>query len=800
MMGVPAQKKQNDDKRYYTIGNVMLQKTLATALCLALAGCAAIGRDSPQASHGEGGASETARVVDAERQLSDTAQALAQESRESDRVKPKLYPGAGEQVRLPQPSDPVRFVGEDVSLNFEQAPLDEIVQAVMGDILELDYLIDHPVQGKVTLRTRTPIPRDELLGVLETLLKAHNALLIRGRDGRYMVTGSQQAMRLDPQVTSAADDYAGYSTIVVPLQYISASTMADILGPVAESDALLRVDNTRNLIMLAGTRAQLTGWLDIVSTFDVDMLKGMSVGLYPLENASVMETTQAVNELLSAGSSDGGDLSRLVRVMPMQRLNSVLVVTPRKHYLATVGEWIERFDVRPDKKFEKRLHVYPVQNTTAERLSLLLNSIYAGGGGQQASVGAIDRNQRGGAAGPARGVAPGMAPESIGSGGGRSSGFGGGATGAGATSGGFGSSAGGAASARGNTGGSNATNNAGGIGGIGGGMAGMGAAGATTFGGAGNEGVGEEQGTRSLADVRVVADEVNNSLMIYATGQQYDIIEEALKKLDTVATQVIIEASIMEVSLTDELRYGLEWVFKNGLEGGYDGRGLLAGDSGSPTRRSPGFSYTVTNGIGDISAVLNALSQDSLLNVISTPSIMVLDNYTAEIQVGDQVPVLQGQTIGIGGNSVQNIVFRDTGVSLIVTPTVNAGGLITMDVEQSVTDVGPIDDATNQRTFLERSIRSRVAVRSSESVVLGGLIRENASRGSSGVPFMRNVPVLGNLFGSRQRENSRTELLVIITPRAIFNEDQLRDVSKEMRSRIRFMELIDEGSQPARVQ
>lgn len=776
----------------------MLQKTLVTALCLALAGCASRGGEQPQMElpGGDSEASETARVVDAERELSATAQALARESRSNERSKPKLYPGTGPQVRLPQPADPVRFVGDDVSLNFEQAPLDEIVQAIMGDILELDYLIDHPVQGKVTLRTRTPIPRDQLLGVLESLLKAHNALLIRGRDGRYMVTGSQQAMRLDPQVTSAADEYAGYSTIIVPLQYISASAMADILEPVAESSSLVRVDNARNLIMLAGTRAQLTGWLDIVGTFDVDMLKGMSVGLFPLENASVMETTQAVNELLAAAGSDGGDITRLVRVLPMQRLNSVLAITPRKHYLQTVQEWIERFDIRPDEKFEKRLHVYPVQNTTAERLSQLLNSIYSGGGGE-ASVGAVDRNRGTGAGtGVERGVAPGMSPESFGSGtgsgsrGGASSSFGsgvgGGASGmrAGGSSGGSTSGVSGT-STRGN-------NNtvAGGAGGArGGGVS------STTMGGS-----EDAQGTRSLADVRVVADEVNNSLMIYATGQQYDIIKEALDKLDTVATQVIIEASIMEVTLTDELRYGLEWVFKNGVDGGYDGLGSLTSQSGSPTARAPGFSYTVTNGIGDISAVLNALSQDSLLNVISTPSIMVLDNYTAEIQVGDQVPVLQGSTVGgIGNIAVQNIVFRDTGVSLVVTPSVNAGGLITMDIAQSVTDVGNVDEATGQRTFLNRAIRSRVAVRSSESVVLGGLIRENASRAGSGIPLVRDIPVLGNLFGSRSRENTRTELLVIITPRAIFNEDELREVSEEMRSQVRFMELIDTDSQRAPV-
>ena len=402
----------------------MLQQILVTALCLTLAGCAATS-NRPQETGGGNDAEEAGQVVDAERELSATAEALAEESRRSERSKPRLYPASGEQVRLPQPADPVRFVGDDVSLNFEQAPLEEIVQAIMGDILELDYLIDHPVQGKVTLRTRTPIPRDELLGVLESLLKSHNALLIRGRDGRYMVTGSAQAMKLNPRITSAADEYAGYSTIIVPLQYISASAMADILRPVADSSSLVRVDNARNLIMLAGTRAQLTGWLDIVGTFDVDMLKGMSVGIFPLENASVVETTQAVNELLAAAGSDGGDITRLVRVLPMQRLNSVLAITPREHYLETVEEWIERFDVRPDAKFEKRLHVYPVQNTTAERLSQLLNSIYSGGGGPS-SVGAVDRNRgaTGGSGGIERGVAPGMSPESFGSGSGGSSGFG----------------------------------------------------------------------------------------------------------------------------------------------------------------------------------------------------------------------------------------------------------------------------------------------------------------------------------------------------------------------------------------
>ncbi len=742
-------------------------KIIPGVLCCALvAGCASIDRPPSAAPEAE----ETP-ASPAERPLAADARSLADGNRKkAARGEPTLYKGSDRQVKLPEPQAPVRFVGEDVSLNFEQAPLAEVVQAVMGDILELDYIVDHPVQGKVTLRTRTPIPRDQLLGIVESLLKAHNALLIRGKDGRYLVTGSQQASRLSPQVSSAQDEFAGYSTIIVPLQYISASAMAEILRPVADQSAFVRIDNARNLLMLAGTRAQLTGWLDIVSTFDVDMLAGMSVGIFPLENANVVETAGAINDLMAAAGGEAGDITGLVRVLPVERLNSILVVTPRSDYLERVGQWIERLDVNPNARFERRLYVYPVQNTTAERLAKLLQGIYTGGGGTSITDSGGATGTRGGTGGPDRSVAPGMSPESIG-------------------------------------GGNSGSGSAGGLGGTGSGSSSTGGGSSTARSGGTSSGARGDRATEMvaaalgggdddvLANVRVVADEENNALMIYATGKQYEIIETALEQLDVVATQVIIEASILEVTLTDELRYGLEWSFRKGLDAAYEGFGQLVGESGTPSARAPGFSYTVTNSARDITAVLNALSEDSLINVISTPSVMVLDNHTAEIQVGDQVPVLQGTTITNGGNSVQNINFKNTGVSLIVTPSVNAGGLVTMDVQQSVTDVGPVDSATEQRQFLERSIRSRVAVRSSESVVLGGLIRENASSGESGIPLLRDIPGVGVLFGTTSLENRRTELLVIITPRALYTEDELRQVSEEMRSRMRFMELIEE--QPA---
>lgn len=703
-----------------------------------------------------GGASlqpEPRPVVDASAQLSTSASALAQEkAQEKTRRQPIIYRGDNQTVNIPAADTPIRLVGEDVSLNFEQAPLDEVLHAIMGDILGLDYMVDQPVKGEVTLRTRTPIPRDQLLRVLESLLKANDALMIRKPDGRYLVTASNAGGSYAPGVTSPNSTAVGYGTVVVPLQYISASGMAEVLEPVAEENSILMIDNTRNLLMLAGTREQMDGWLDLVATFDVDLLKGMSVGLFPLEHADVDEAATGIEALLDTGSGDdrSGPLSKLVRVVPVERLNSIMIVTPRSEYLDILGTWIERIDSAPDSRWEKRLFVYPVQNTSATRLAELLNGIYA----DTTTTRSGGISQRG-SGGPGVGVAPGMELETLVDG-----------------PGGAGTRPGGGAAL------SNLPNSTGED-------IALSAVSMTS----------DISETKSpLQGVRVVADDENNALMIYATGVQYDIIKDALEQLDVVATQVIIEASILEVTLTDELRYGVEWKFNNSLSDGYDGEGILTQIGRAPRALLPGFSYVVTNGAGNIQAVLNALSEQSLINVISTPSVMVLDNHTAYIHVGDQVPIIDQQSTSDASDTsriTQSVTYKDTGVKLSVTPSVNAGGLVTMDVEQSVTDVGSIDAATGQRAFLERNIMSKVAVRSSESVVLGGLIRENATKDEEGIPVLHTLPLVGPLFGATTKEDRRTELLVIITPRALYSQEELRQVSKEMRSKIRHMELID---------
>ena len=677
--------------------------TAGTALVLIASGCATL--EAPEAPSGVGSADRDAIIGEPnDATVSSPAESYSDASAVAD---PIIFRGDDQIVRMPDARPPIRVDGDAVMLNFEQAPLADVMHSILGETLGLDYIIDRPVQGEITIRTRSPIPRSELLPILESLLRSNDVVMVRGPNDRFFVSGPNSINATIPSYESTAA--GGYSNVIVPLQYIGANEMVEILRPVANDQAFVRVDARRNLMILGGTTIQIEGWLDIVETFDVDQIAGMSVGIFPIGNATVDALFQELEHILgTVAGGEGSALGEMVRVMPVERLNSILVVSPRQHYIDQVGDWIAKLDGAIDTASEATLHVYEVRNGNAANLASLLSVIYGGGGG-------------GGASKPG-GVAPGLTPA-------QSGGQPSGSPGAGAPQGG---------------------------------------------------------GSLDLGDgVRVVSDNYNNSLLVYAPPQEYRRIEGILSKLDVVATQVLIEASIIEVQLNDDLKYGLEWAFSNNLGGGDIGIGSLNAGSGPIGPETPGFSYAISNGAGDFKAVLNALAEKSLVNVISTPSVMVLDNHTAAINVGTQQPIQSSSTITNGGNVQNSITYKDTGVDLQVTPSVNDGGLVTMDIDQSVTDVGLVDTATGQRSFLQRKVQSRVAVRSGESVVLGGLIRNNATTGRSGVPWLMDIPGLGALFSTQKETETRTELLVFITPRVLEGEADLRAINEEMRSRMR---------------
>lgn len=703
----------------------------------------------------------------------------------------KLFPGNDQFIKrdVAPPVDPVLARGDKVSLNFENVTVSNLAVALLGDLLKLNYTIDAGGDTVVSLHTRQPLLRSQVLDVLDAVLLPHDLAIVRDNAGVYHVTKRTVTLGARPVVgASRFKDLAGAGTVIVPLNHIAAAEMAKILAPIAPREAIVYVDSMRNLLVLQGSKSQLGGWLEMVEAFDVDFLSGMSLGVFVLENANVNVVRDALQAMLgsdkgsdpyggASGSSGGSSpapaaggapgaapggasgaaaaqmatpLGGLIRVFPVERLNALVVVTPRSHLLAQVETWIRRLD-RPTDTLEASLFVYPVQNGSALQLAEMLNGLFGGQSSQ----------------GRSSGVAAGSAPTQF------SHGSGAGSSGAGL------------GAPGGNTGGMNGNLGVGGSGSspLG---AGFGAAGARTS----SNNTSLTSTSQLDGNVRVVADEKRNALLIRAPRTEYRRIEQALRELDKAPMQVLIEASIVEVTLSGNLEYGVEWYLQNGLSNGRQGQASLnMNSSGAIAPRQPGFSYTIVNKADVVRATLNALTEKSQVRLLSSPSVLVLNNHNATIQVGQQQPIKTATAVTTGNLVTESISYKDTGVMLSVTPSVNAGGLISMDISQQVTDVGEEDTVTRQRSFQTRQIQTRVSVRSGEPIVLGGLIRENDSGARSGIPGLADIPVLGSLFSTTSNRRNRTELLVLMTPRALEDDDQLRSASAEMRERMRSLSL-----------
>ncbi len=765
------------------------------------------GQELPQAS----AASPTQAVVN-QLPLREGASAVPAQAQSADAASAagaRVFPGNDQLVRpgLAPKSDPVLSQGERVSLNFENVTVSSLASALLGDLLKVSYTIDAGGDTMVSLRTSKPLPRKQVLDVLDTVLLPHDLAIVRDSAGVYHVTKRSVTAGSRP-LTSASKikDLAGAGTVIVPLNHIGAGEMAKILGPLAPRESIVYVDTLRNLLVLQGSKIQLEGWLEMVDAFDVDYLSGMSLGVFPLEYANVnvvYDTLQAMiapdqaSGAFGGGSggggaqggvgarpgsapggaggaaalaqSGGGPLNGLVRLFPVERLNALVVVTPRSQILGQVESWIKRLD-QPTDSLEAGLFVYPVQNGSAARMAELLNGLFGGAG-----------------SGGRAGVAGGSAPTQFGQAGAFGSGIG-----ANNSSTRSGVSAAGTLSSAAS--GSGIFGSSGSGSGLGSGVGAGGVFGASSGSGLG----GSNAATTTVSDlegnVRVVADESRNALLIRAPRTEFRRIERALRELDKAPTQVLIEATIVEITLTGSLEYGVEWAFNNGLGGGRTGSGLISASGSSDLSGvSKGFSYSIVNNAGAVRATLNALANKSQLRVLSNPSVLVLDNHSATFQVGDQVPVRTGNsTISNGVVISDSFTYKDTGVMLSVSPSVNSGGLITLGVSQAVIDIGAtLDAATNQSKFLTRQIQTRVAVRSGETVVLGGMIRENETRARGGVPALSDIPLFGALFSTTSEKRERTELMVLLTPRALEDDDQVRAASVEMRQRIRSLSLQD---------
>jgi general secretion pathway protein D len=558
------------------------------------------------------------------------------------------------------------------------------------------------------------VEREVIFDLLEASLEARGIGITESAGGIYRVAPIK-GLKSQLQLQTDGDSRRGYTVRLVALDYISAGEALKLLQPLGMAEAVIHQDPVRNILILGASAPRMANILRTLAVFDVDVMAGMSFGIYEVFNLDVTELHGRLQTLLAA--PDVSPVAGMVKLVPLVEINSIMVITPRKHYLDKAREWIERLDNvdLAEGTVGEQMYVYQVENGEAAELSGLLNRLFEGGDDAPQTLGSSP---------------PGVAQVQSGD------------------------------NERQGREGSN--RNRGG--------------GATSEQPLSLSGVSQR--------TRIVPDEVNNALLVMATPSDWRAIKAALKRLDIIPLQVLVEVSIWEVTLDDGLRFGVEWFFEHSYnQGDTVGLGTLDLDGSGVGSVFPGFSYFLQG--NDWAAVVNTLDEESRVEILSSPSVLVLDNQTATINVGNQVPVSEGSTVTEGGTTIDRITYRDTGVLLTVTPRVNAGGLVIMEIEQDVTDVGNIDVATGQRTFLQRNIQSTVAIQSGDSIVLGGLIQSNRSSGSSGIPFLHKLPVLGPLFGSKTEDDIRTELMVTINPRVIDEYNDFQEIGEEFRTKMR---------------
>lgn len=678
-----------------------------------------------------------------------------------------LEPGTGELINLEAARQAPRQPPAEgkASLNFADLPIADVVKMILGDLLGENYVIAAGVSGTVTFSTARPVTPEQAFSILEMLLSWNNLALIYV-DGQYSVVPAASAVRgnLVPRV-APADQARGYEVRAVPLEFIAPTEMEKLLQPYAREGAILKADNARSLLMLGGTRRELENYLQTIRIFDVDWIKGMSIGLITLEQVEAKSLVPELEQIF--GEQSGSPLAGMFRFVPIERLNAILVITPQRRYLAEAERWIERLDEGGSQP-GVRLYVYDVKNVKATDLADRLNEIFTGG----SSEGSRARTTS-----AAGGVAPGLQPMELSS------------------------STGTSLNLRSPTGekstatGEAAASPQGARPGVGGAATG----GAATTGADGGLALVEGE------EIRITAVEENNQLIIRATPGQYQAIRGAIRRLDSVPLQVHIEARLLDVSLTNALQFGVQWYFEEALgnlqlpgSGDDDGGGTTSALKGAIR----GDSFGQITGAGTTwvfegrraAALVNLLQSEGDVKVLSAPSVLVLNNTEASINVGQQIPVVSSYfnpitTPGTGGSGVGQsyVQFRDTGIILNVKPRVNPGGLVFMEIQAEQSTPGPSSAAQEFGGNVpvdKKTIETEVAVQSGDTVLLGGLIQQNDSNSQAGVPGLMKIPVLGRLFGSSSKDASRKELLVLITPTVIRGgAEDARELTEEYQKR-----------------
>lgn len=694
----------------------------------------------------------------------------------------QLVPGTGRLIGRAQNREAEKAADDEegVTLNLLNVPVPQAAKVILGEILSANFIVDPKVDGKVSIHTATPVRRSEAIDLFEQALRSSNAALVDA-GGVYKIVPADQAatsggaIRAGPR--ESFTQQAGESIEAVQLRYVSAADMKRVLEPITPRGGIVHVDEGRNSLLLSGSAQDIATIKDAIAIFDVDTMRGMSFALVPVVSSDADALAEDLRNVF--GSDKDGPMSGMIRFIGNKRLSAILAISPQHAYLARAEAWIRRLDARAQGS-EKQFYTYRVQNRPARELLVVLGAMFGEGG-----------------AGRENNVAPRHQASSLSSGASGQGGLGQTAPIGGlGTSGGIGG-AGGAGIGGGPGAGGGIGTGGGGIGGVSGGSNG-GGYGRSTLGANGSDGAAaggsasfQAVGPGENSKFRLAVDEAKNALVIMAAPEDYKRILRVIETLDVLPNQVLIEATIAGVKLNDDLQFGVRWFLQNNSKAhavGFTGANGVT-DLLAPAALNgvfPGFSYMLR--AANAQVTLHALNKITNVNILSSPSLTVLDNRQAVLQVGNQVPTLTGQavsTLTSGAPIVNSIAYRDTGVILAITPHINESGRVMLDIEQEVSNVSSVSDLGP--TIEQRRVKTSVVLNDAETLTLGGLIQDIRDRGATQIPVLGDIPLFGTAFKEKTDAVDKTELLIMITPRVIRSVSEAQEATNEFKRKLSYI-------------
>jgi general secretion pathway protein D len=709
-------------------------------------------------------------------------------------------PAGAQTPRTTAPAGPPTVYG---GLSLNNASLTEVID-LLARQLKINYILDPRVKGGVILNTYGETKDIDTRSLLETILRINGFGMVQQGDlYRIVPLADISHLPVRPETktdpNSIPEDDRTMLDLVF-LKYVTADELAKVLEPFEGENARIYTYAAANLLLILDSHRNMRRLMDLVALFDSDQIANQRVHVFSVKNGRPSDISKELENIVKSIALS--EKNSPIKFLPIDRINTIIAVAPNPGVFAEVQTWLDKLDI-PIKPAAGGIkdYVYRVHYGEANTMACAIQALYGQLSGFAAAYG-----------GPQNSIMACMQSSSL-------SGFGVGGGGGGFGGGGFG---GDRLGGGGGFGGGGYGGGFGGGGMYGGGIYGAGAGGAygSPFGGGGGYNttaatnaanaaasgpanaaaadltgtyLGNAQAGVSVRGPRVIANPMNNTLLIQATAQEYESIEQLVKEMDVPPRQVLIEAKIYSIDLTHSFSSDVQAsvVARSSSAGaGSTIASLLGSFAGDTTTLSAAM---LVGRSRELLGKVVLMESESKAKVISSPSIIATDSIPASISVGSTVPAQSSSTAsGITGSVTTGISNVATGIGLNIIARVTPSGIVTMIINQSVSDPQATTPSTsgssiNSPSFATKSVTTQVTVQDGDTIAIGGQIQESTTVSIAGIPGLNRIPFLGALFGSRSYGKTRTELVIFLTPHVIFDSNQMTDASDELKDRIKLL-------------